>query len=141
MVSTYSQLRLIHLAFVFAWFMYIGLLFYLQLPEKPVPIILPVALGVVAISSVSVAQTLRRKLVFAPAAALVSDPENTAMLRQWRAGNIVSFAFGESVMLFGVVLKFAGERWTVVSLFFSVGLLLLLLWTPRRIEVLPPGVR
>ena len=104
MVSIYSQLRLIHLAFVFTWFMYLGLLFYLQLPEKPVPMIFPVDLGVVAMSTISVAPTLRQKLLLAPAAALVSDPENPVLLRRWRAGNLVSFVFAESVMLFGVVL-------------------------------------
>jgi hypothetical protein len=57
------------------------------------------------------------------------------------AGNLVSFAFAESVMLFGVVLKFLGERWSVASLFFGVGLLLLLLWSPRKIEILPTAVR
>jgi hypothetical protein len=82
MVSIYSQLRLIHLAFVFTWFMYLGLLFYLQLPEKPVPMIFPVALGVVAMSTTSVAPTLRQKLLLAPA--LVSDPENPVLLRRWR---------------------------------------------------------
>jgi hypothetical protein len=45
----------------------------------------------------------------------------------------VSFAFAESVMLFGVVLKFLGERWSIVSIFFGVGLLLLLLWAPQKI--------
>jgi hypothetical protein len=141
MVSIYSQLRLIHLAFVFTWFMYLGLLFYLRLPEKSVPIILTVALGTIAASTISVAQTLRQKLLFAPATALVSDPENAVLLRRWRAGNIVSFAFAESVMLFGVVLKFLGERWSIVSIFFGVGLLLLLLWAPQKIQTLTPGAR
>lgn len=140
MVSTYSQLRLIHLAFVFTWFVYLGLLFYLQFPEKSVPITFPVALGVFAISTISVARTLRQKLLFAPAAALVSDPQNAALLRRWRAGNILSFAFAESIMLFGVVLKFLGEQWKIVSVFFGVGLVLVL-WAPRKIETLPSGVR
>lgn len=141
MVSTYSQLRLIHFAFGFTWFLYLGLLFYLRLPEKPVPIFFPIALGLVAILNISAAQTLRQKLLFAPATALGSDPENAVLLRRWKAGNVVSFAFAESVMLFGVVLKFLGERWSIVSVFFAVGLLLLLLWTPRKIQTLPPGVR
>lgn len=99
------------------------------------PIIFPIALSLVAISSIQVAHTLRQKLLFAPAAALISDPENAVLLRQWKAGNIVSFAFAESVMLFGVVLKFLGERWSIVSVFFGIGLLLLLLWSPRKIRL------
>jgi hypothetical protein len=95
----------------------------------------------VAISSIQLCHTLRQKLLFAPAAALVSDPENAVLLRQWRAGNIVSFAFAESVMLFGVILKFLGERWSIVSIFFGIGLLLLLLWSPKKSQTLPPGAR
>jgi len=141
MTSTYSQLRLIHFVFVITWFMYLGVLIYLKLPESQVPTAFPLALGFVAISTISVGQTLRQRLVIATAVALVSDPENKTILRRWRAGNIVSFTFAESVMLFGVVLKFLGERWNIVAIFFAVGLLMLLLWSPKRIEALPPGVR
>jgi len=141
MTSTYSQLRLIHFAFVVTWFMYLGVLIYLKLPESQVPTAFPLALGFVAISTISVGQTLRQRLVIATAATLVSDPENKTILRRWRAGNIVSFTFAESIMLFGVVLKFLGERWNIVAIFFAAGLLMLLLWSPKRIEALPPGVR
>ena len=141
MTSTYSQLRLIHFVFVITWFMYLGVLIYLKLPESQVPTAFPLALGFVAISTISVGQTLRQRLVIATAATLVSDPENKTILRRWRAGNIVSFTFAESIMLFGVVLKFLGERWNIVAIFFAAGLLMLLLWSPKRIEALPPGVR
>ena len=141
MNSTFSQLRLIHRAFVLAWFTYLGLLIYLHWPEKPVPIIFPTVMGILAISSIQVGLTMRQKLLFAPAAALISDPENVVLLRRWRAGNIVSFAFAESIMLFGVVLKFLGERWSIVSIFFGTGLLLLFLWSPRESQTLPSGAR
>jgi len=121
--------------------MYFGLLIYLKLPESQVPAVFPLALGFGAISTISVGLILRQRLVMAPAAALASDPENKAVLRRWRGGNIVSFAFAESIMLFGVVLKFMGERWNIVAVFFAAGLLMLLLWTPKKIEALPPGVR
>jgi len=39
-------------------------------------------------------------------------------------------------MLFGVVLKFLGVRWTVAGLFFAFGLVLLVLWMPR-LELYP----
>lgn len=141
MLSTFQRLRLIHTAFVFTWFMYIGLVVYLQLPEKPVPPVIPVALGVAAVSSISVARILRQKLLVEPARTLVSDPENAPILRRWVSGNIVSFAFAESIVLFGVVLRFLGERWRVAAIFFGAGLLLLLFWAPRKIEALPRGVR
>jgi hypothetical protein len=141
MKSTFSQLRSIHFAFVITCFLYIGILIYLKLPEKQVSTIFPLALGFVTVSTLSVGQTLRRKLVIAPAAALVSDPENTTILQRWRTGNIVSFVFAESIMLYGVVLKFMGARWNIAAIFLVARLLLQLLWAPRKIETMPRGVR
>ena len=60
-----------------------------------------------------------------------------AILRRWRAGNVLSFTFAESIMLLGVVLKFLGERWSIVAIFFAAGLLMLLLWAPKKIEAVP----
>jgi len=34
-------------------------------------------------------------------------------------------------MLFGVVLKFLGQRWTVSGVFFAFGLVLLVVWMPK----------
>ncbi len=133
MASVLLQLRAIHICFISTWFLYLGLIFYLRWPEKPVPIVFPLALGAFAILSISVALKLRRQLLFASAAALASQPENVELLKRWRAGNIMSFAFAESIMLFGVLLKLLGAAWNVVGIFFVGGLILILLWTPRAI--------
>ena len=91
----------------------------------------PLAVGVAALSSISVAQTLRQKLVIAPAEELARQPDNAALLQRWRSGNIVQFAFAESVTLLGLVLRLLGASWPVAAPFFAVGLLMLLLSAPR----------
>jgi len=132
MKAAFLQLRLIHGAFILSW-----LLFYFAdgLHHSPVDkltgMTVPLAVGVAALSSISVAQTLRQKLVIAPAEELARQPDNAALLQRWRSGNIMQFAFAESVTLFGLVLRLLGTSWPVAAPFFAVGLLMLLLNAPR----------
>jgi len=132
MKATFAQLRIIHTAFVFSWLMFILVTVYILHPaDKLTGMTVPLAVGVAALSSISVAQTLRQKLVIAPAEELARQPDNAALLQRWRSGNIVQFAFAESVTLLGLVLRLLGASWPVAAPFFAVGLLMLLLSAPR----------
>jgi len=132
MKAAFLQLRLIHAAFILSWFLFILLTVYIIQPmHKLTGLTVPLALGVAALSSISVAQTLRPKLVIAPAEELARQSDNAALLQRWRSGNIMQFAFAESVTLFGLVLKLLGASWPVAAPFFTVGLLMLLLNAPR----------
>ena len=132
MKAAFLQLRLIHGSFVLSWFLFILLTVYIIHPvDKLTGMTVPLAVGVAALSSISVAQTLRQKLVIAPAEELARQPDNAALLQRWRSGNIVQFAFAESVTLLGLVLKLLGASWPVAAPFFAVGLLMLLLSAPR----------
>ena len=132
MKAAFLQLRLIHGSFILSWFLFILLTVYIIHPvDKLTGMTVPLAVGVAALSSISVAQTLRQKLVIAPAEELARQPDNAALLQRWRSGNIVQFAFAESVTLLGLVLKLLGASWPVAAPFFAVGLLMLLLNAPR----------
>jgi len=132
MKAAFLQLRLIHGSFILSWFLFILLTVYIIHPvDKLTGMTVPLALGVAALSSISVAQTFRQKLVIAPAEELARQPDNAALLQRWRSGNIVQFAFAESVTLLGLVLKLLGASWPVAAPFFAVGLLMLLLSAPR----------
>ena len=128
----YLQLRLIHTAFLVSWFLFIFVLRVGNPPEQTLPFLLPAGLAVGTISTVALGFKMRQRLLNPHATALASTPDDAAHLQGWRLGNLVSFCFAEFTMLLGVVLKFLGERWNVVGAFFAVGLLLLLLWTPRK---------
>jgi len=132
MKAAFLQLRLIHGSFILSWFLFILVTVYIIHPvDKLTGMTVPLALGVAALSSISVAQALRQKLVVAPAEELARQPDNAALLQRWRSGNIVQFAFAESVSLFGLVLRLLGASWPIAAPFFAVGLLMLLLSAPR----------
>ncbi|HXH67187.1 MAG TPA: hypothetical protein VNI81_08285, partial [Candidatus Limnocylindrales bacterium] len=114
MKAAFLQLRLIHGSFILSWFLLILVTVYIIHPvDKLTGMTVPLALGIAALSSISVAQTLRQKLVVAPAEELARQPDNAALLQRWRSGNIVQFAFAESVTLFGLVLRLFGASWPV----------------------------
>jgi len=132
MRAAFLQLRLIHGSFILSWFLFILLTVYIiHLMDKLTVMTVPLALGVAALSSISVAQTLRQRLVIVPAEELARQPDNAALLQRWRSGNIVQFAFAESVTLFGLVLRLLGASLPIAAPFFALGLLMLLLNAPR----------
>jgi hypothetical protein len=127
-----QQVRLMHVAFVITWFL---LVFILQVQLKPAarpiePAIVG-AIALVAVSSVSIGWTMRRKQLAMAVEVLRREPEDGAALVRWRFANILSFAFAESVTLFGFVLKVMGASWGIAGCFFAGGLILLLLWWPQ----------
>lgn len=75
---------------------------------------------------------IRPRLIRRAEEALAKDASNPKALRQWQAGQILGMAFAEAIVLYGVVVRMVldGALWQA-SLFYAVGLLLMLLWTPR----------
>lgn len=141
MRAIFLQLRLIHSAFVVTWFLFI---FVLRVANPAEGALQPAVLTVftlVAVSIVFVGLKLRQQFVHVSASALAAQPEDTQLLQRWRVGNLLSLCFAENPTLLGVVLKFLGASWNIVAMFFGLGLLLLILWAPRRIQAMPRGVR
>jgi len=140
--QTLQQVRILHVAFVMTWFLFILLLKFVQAPfGTNVPEFFPLALGFVCVSEVGLALFFRTRLIAASEAVLRSDPDNKAALAKWRTGNLLSFCFAETITLFGLMLKLLGFGWKVAGVFFAGGLILLLLWAPRKIQSMPRGVR
>jgi hypothetical protein len=141
MNAAFLQLRLIHSAYIVTMFLFIFVIRVTNPPEQAVPIVFPVVMAILAVSIASVGLMLRKQFLHSSAAALALNPEDPKLLQRWRVGNLISFCFAEATMLLGVVLKFMGEQWKIVLPFFAAGLLLLVLWTPRKIQAMPRGVR
>ena len=131
LAKTYKELRLLHFAFVLTWFLFILCIQVVKPQARTVQPMVFYALAVVVITDVAVGVALRKKRVDAPMEVLRREPENARALTQWRVGNIFLFAQAETVTLFGVALKFLGANWSVAGIFFFLGLVLMLLWTPR----------
>lgn len=71
--------------------------------------------------------------VFPSQRLLANDAGNSKALRRWKAGQLIVLTMAEAVAWYGLVVRMVlhGTLWQA-SLFYAVGLFLLLLWTPRR---------
>ena len=131
LAKTYKELRFFHFMFVRTWFLFILCIQVVKPQARTVQPMIFYALAIVVIMDMALGVALRKKRVDAPIEVLRREPENGGALAQWRAGNIFSFAQAETVTLFGVALKFLGANWSFAGIFSLLGLVLMLLWTPR----------
>jgi|ERR1039458_2647462 hypothetical protein len=74
----------------------------------------------------------RHRLLHRSGDALAKVASNPKALKQWEAGHVFSLVLAEGVALWRLVVRMVlgGALWQA-SLFYAVGLFLLLLWTPR----------
>jgi F0F1-type ATP synthase membrane subunit c/vacuolar-type H+-ATPase subunit K len=81
---------------------------------------------------------LRGRMIRRSKESLAKDAYNPKALKQWEAGNVVALAVAEGVVAWGLVVRMVlgGALWQA-SLFYTAGLLLLLLWTPRTPSATP----
>jgi hypothetical protein len=124
--------RIAHIAFCFSAILYILVpLLVIRVPQGPAPREIVFALGVVAFASLGAALFFRARLVQPSSEKLVVSPDDAGAAKQWRAGVILSLVFCESVILFGLALRVLGAGWNVAGVFYAVGIVLMLLWTPK----------
>ncbi len=135
MEAQLRSMRIVHGAMLFAAVLYV----YIAEKLKPVAVAAPnsilyAAITCVAIALIGVAFFFRKRYVSDAEEKLRQPTTNTNpdTLRRWRAGHLVCFAFGESVVLYGLVLRLLGSATRQVVPFYVVGILLLIWFTPRR---------
>lgn len=141
MDKTLSTLRVMHISFIATWFLFLVVIKASGPQETFISADLPIAFGLAGLSEVGLALFLRNRYISGACEILRSDPGNQAALAKWRVGNLLSFVFAETITLFGLVLKFIGASWQIALPFFAAGLVLLLLWAPRKVQDMPRGVR
>ncbi len=124
--------KILHIAFLFASIAYAVVAVYVgQAARQEAQMTVVAALGMAAISFLAIAVFFRAKFVQPGAEALRSDADDAVAASQWRTGTIVSLVFADTVAMFGLVARFIGTPWKFCGLFFVLGILLLLAWTPR----------
>jgi len=130
--KTLQIARIVHFALLFAAVAYIAmpLLVDPKFSHRPEAGFI-LAFGVAALPPVGVAAFYRIRVVQAATEALRQNADDTAAATRWRQGVIVSLVCCESIVLFGLALRFMGGSWSVCAIFYSVGIFLLLTWTPR----------
>jgi hypothetical protein len=72
--------------------------------------------------------------------ALAKSASDPKALKQWESGHIIGMAFAENMVLWGLVVRMVlgGALWQAL-LFYTAGLILLLIWTPRLPISLAPN--
>ncbi|SRR5579871_16453 len=82
--------------------------------------------------SVSGAFRLRSRLLRRSNEKLMNNVADAKAAKQWETGHVVALAMAEGVAFWGLVIRMAfhGTLWQA-SIFYVMGLLLLLLWMPR----------
>jgi hypothetical protein len=90
------------------------------------------ALLMIGLVIVGIAVSLRVKMLQPAAETLQQNPDDQSALARWRVGNILSFVLMDSVVLYGVALRFTGSTTWQSLPFYVVGMALMLVWWPRR---------
>jgi hypothetical protein len=125
------NIRIVHFAFLTTPALLYFVLATIPITVKGEPSFIPAVLAALAVSEVGIATVFRNKLIRPALEKLQQSPQDSAALAQWLRGNILSFAFALTVVLYGFVLRVLGFSWNIAAWFFVAGFFLLLLWTPR----------
>jgi hypothetical protein len=129
--NTLRQVRILHAVFIATWFLFFVQLRFINPPEHALDPIIVYAISVACVADIGIALSFRARMISPALETLRTRPDDSAALGSWRVGNILSFTFAETVILFGFVLKILGARWNVAGIFFAASLFLFGLWTPR----------
>jgi F0F1-type ATP synthase membrane subunit c/vacuolar-type H+-ATPase subunit K len=93
------------------------------------------AITLFAITTVGMTFAVWRLFVLRSEVILADQPEDTAALKRWRTGYIITYTMCETLALFGFVLRFMGFTLSEVAPFYVVGFALMLLFGPRRLRI------
>jgi hypothetical protein len=85
----------------------------------------------ISISMVGAIFVVRRTLVMPSEGVLRERPDDVVNLARWKSGYIVTFAFCETLALFGLVLRLLGFTLSQVWPFYLGGFALMLFFAPR----------
>jgi hypothetical protein len=126
------SVRIIHAVFLLTAILYVVIpLKLIRVDSQAPPTVFLAAFGFTAATVLGFAAFFRLRLVQAASEALKDNAEDTAALQKWVRGTIISFVCCESVVLFGLSLRITGVPWNICGIFYAVGILFLLAWTPK----------
>jgi len=128
---TLKNLRIVRLALLASIVLYGFISFRAPMREEPKPLMLEAITGV-AVAIVGSVLFFRRTMILKSEALLAAQPEDPVALGRLRAGYIVVWALCESIVLYGLVLRFIGFTFAHVLPFLIAGFVLMLFFSPRR---------
>ncbi len=76
-----------------------------------------------------------RRLTISKAEPLIrSNSTDVAALQKWRAGQIVTVAMCEGIVLYGLLLRFVGATRSQAALFYGVGIAAMIVFWPKQVS-------
>jgi hypothetical protein len=130
MESARRGLQIVRFAMLISIALYFGIIRMIPSHASPNPVIFR-AIALFAFLSLGAIVGLRKLLVTSPFEVLRSRPEDSAALGKWKSGQLITWALGESIALYGVTLHFLGFSMGQVIPFFVAGALLILIFPPN----------
>ena len=98
--------------------------------KQPAPMVLYMIAGYAGVI-VGIALLFRRIMVKRAETVLAANSEDRLGLARWATGHIMIFAFCESIVLFGMILRYMGFSLIQVAAFYIAGAGMMLYATPR----------
>jgi cytochrome b561 len=98
--------------------------------KQPLPIVLYTIAGNACVI-VGIALFVRWVMILRAETVLAANPEDRAALARWATGHIVVFALCESIVLFGIILRYMGFTLAQVTAFYILGAGMMLYASPR----------
>jgi len=97
--------------------------------QSPNPLIFRL-ITLCAFATLGMLVLLRKVLVANPSEALRSRPDDSAALAKWKSRQLITWALGESIAIYGLLLHFLGFSTVQVVPFFLAGALLIVIFPP-----------
>lgn len=127
------QIRMVHIALLFAVFVYgvIGEKF-LQHPATGPDDTFVAGICVAALGAVASGFLIRQRKISLATEILQRTPDDPVAIGWWKYGNIIGSTIAEAVALFGFALRVLGAQLKVSAAFYMAALALMVIWWPRE---------
>lgn len=134
MEAALKQMKLIWVVMLLSAFIYVLLPEMIKPSVRPVDEVLFVVLGVMIMANLGVLLVIRRMYVQKAEETLRTSPQDALAILRWRQGHIVTLALGESIVLFGLVLRFIGATAWQAAPWYIVGIAAMLVFRPKAVQ-------
>ena len=134
MDATLRFLRVIQVAFLVAVVIYIAIAEKVG-PREPKDVKqIQMVLAMLSVGLVAMILIVRQRMIPSSEEILRTQPEDLGALLRWRTANLLTLVLAEAVVLYGFVLRFMGGTLLQAAPFYAAGVLLMVVFTPRRPE-------
>jgi amino acid transporter len=133
MDSLLKRAQIIWGAMLLAAFFYVLLPEWIRVKAQPVNNILLLVIAFLAIFMLSSILWFRKKMASSDEI-LRNSPGDQVAAKRWMAGQILTFALAEAIVLYGLVLRLMGTDRLKALPFYILGMGALIVFRPKRIE-------